>query len=61
MNIEQDAAAAQGQLKLDPTIQDAGARNELVKKIIDQTPPDKMTPNFIKILTEYLVYPIEKE
>lgn len=61
MNIEQDAAAAQGQLKLDPTIQDAGARNELVKKIIDQTPPDKMTPNFIKILTEYLVYPLEKE
>lgn len=62
MNIEQDAAPVkQEQLKLDPTIQDINARNELVKKIIDQTPPDKMTPNFIKILTEYLVYPIEKE
>ena len=62
MNIKQDAAPVkQEQLKLDPTIQDINARNELVKKIIDQTPPDKMTPNFIKILTEYLVYPIEKE
>lgn len=51
----------QKELRLDPTIQDPQERNKLVTKIIEQTPSENITPNYLQILTEYLVYPLEKE
>ena len=63
-------AAAQGndaldktknELKLDYTLQDPGARNELVKKIIEQTPPQRLTPKYLQLLSDYLVFAMDKE
>lgn len=36
-------------------------RNELVKKIIDNTPPDKLTNRYIEILTDYIIFAMDKE
>lgn len=56
-----NAAVGQKQLKLDPTIQDPQERNKIVTQIIESTPSEKLTPGYLKILTQYLVYPLEKE
>ena len=49
------------ELKLDYTLQDPGARNELVKKIIEQTPPQRLTPKYLQLLADYLVFAMDKE
>ena len=49
------------ELKLDYTLQDPGARNELVKKIIKQTPPQRLTPKYLQVLADYLVFAMDKE
>lgn len=49
------------ELKLDYTIQSPQARNELVKKIIDQTPEDKLTPKYLEMLSNYLIFAMDKE
>lgn len=59
--VENISAQEQCGLKLDSTIQDPQERNKLVTKIIENTPPENLTPSYLKILTEYLVYPLEKE
>ena len=48
-------------LKLDYTIEDPCARNELVKKIIAQTPEEKLTPKYLEILSNYLIFAMNKE
>ena len=59
--MEQIKNNEENSLKLDSTIQDPHERNELVKKIIEQTPPEELTSWYLKVLTEYLVYPLEKK
>ena len=59
--MEQIKKNEENSLKLDSTIQDPHERNELVKKIIEQTPPEELTSWYLKVLTEYLVYPLEKK
>ena len=56
-----NAAVAQELPRLDPTIQDPQERNKIVTQIVEQTPLEKLTPSYLRILTEYLVYPLEKE
>lgn len=51
----------EGTLKLDPTIQDSAQRNELVKKIIAEAPPEKLTPKYLEILSTYITYPLDKK
>ena len=66
---DKDAAAqvndtldkTKNELKLDYTLQDPGARNELVKKIIEQTPPQRLTPKYLQLLADYLVFAMDKE
>ena len=66
---DKDAAAqvndaldkTKNELKLDYTLQDPGARNELVKKIIEQTPPQRLTPKYMQLLADYLVFAMDKE
>lgn len=52
---------SKNELKLDYTLQDPGARNELVKKIIEQTPPQRLTPKYLQLLSDYLVFAMDKE
>lgn len=66
---DKDAAAqvndaldkTKNELKLDYTLQDPDARNELVKKIIEQTPPQRLTPKYLQLLADYLVFAMDKE
>lgn len=48
-------------LRLDPTIQDSNERNQLVKKILAQTPPEKLTPKYLEYLATYITYPLDKK
>lgn len=48
-------------LKLDYTLQTSAERNELVKKIIDLTPPESLTPKYLEILSDYIIFAMDKE
>ena len=48
-------------VKLDYSIEDPKERNELVKKIIETSPPEKLTPFYLQILSNYLVFALTKE
>lgn len=48
-------------IKLDYSIEDPKERNELVKKIIETSPPEKLTPFYLQILSNYLVFALTKE
>ena len=48
-------------LKLDYTIQDPKERNELVTKIISQTPEENLTPKYLELLSNYLIFAMDKE
>ena len=48
-------------LKLDYTLQSPQERNELVKKIIANTPPEKLTHRYLEILTDYIIFAMDKE
>lgn len=59
--VKEESTSVNMPLKLDSTIQDSSARNQLVKKIIAQTPPEKLTTRYLEILSDYIVYPIDKK
>ena len=48
-------------LKLDYTIESPQERNELVKKILNETPPEKLTNKYLEILADYIVFALTKE
>ena len=47
--------------KLDYKLETPQERNELVKKIIDETPPEKLTQRYLEILTDYIIFAMDKE
>lgn len=60
----EDKAAAENitfAYSLDYKLESPSERNELVKKIIDITPPDKLTNRYIEILTDYIIFAMDKE
>ena len=60
-HIVKGAEVGEGSLKLDYTLQSPADRNELVKKIIAATPPEKLTKKYIEILTDYIIFAMDKE
>lgn len=52
---------ADEELKLDYSIESPQERNELVKKIIAQTPEEKLTPRYLEFLSDYLIFAMDKE
>ena len=48
-------------IKLDYTLESPQERNELVKKIIAETPSDHLTPRYLEILTDYIIFAMDKE
>ena len=48
-------------VRLDYTLQTPQERNELVKQIIDSTPPEKLTNRYLEILTDYIIFAMDKE
>lgn len=47
--------------KLDYTLQSPQERNELVTKIIEETPPEQLTPRYLEILSDYIIFAMDKE
>lgn len=54
-------AVGQDSLKLDYTLESAQERNELVKKIVEQTPQEKLTPQYLTYLSDYIIFAMDKE
>ena len=48
-------APQQGYIKLDYTLETPEERNELVKKIIENTPPEKLTRRYLEAMGKYIV------
>lgn len=47
--------------KLDYSLKTPEERNELVKKIIDETPPEQLTNKYLEILSDYIIFAMDKE
>ena len=48
-------------IRLDPNLQTSQERLALVQQIIDTTPADKLSSNYLDILSTYLTYPTNKK
>ena len=48
-------------IKLDYQLQTPQERNELVKKICAETPPHLLTPKYLEILSDYIIFAMDKE
>lgn len=47
--------------RLDYSLESPEERNQLVKKIIDETPPEQLTSRYVEILTDYIIFAMDKE
>lgn len=47
--------------KLDYTLKNAEDRKKLVEQIIAETPPDQLTDNYIEILSNYIIFAMDKD
>ena len=60
----EDAVAAENitfVISLDYKLETPQERRDLVQKIIDNTPPEKLTNRYIEILTDYIIFAMDKE
>ena len=54
-------APQQDYIKLDYTLETPEERNELVKKIIENTPPEKLTKRYLEAMGKYIVSAFKKD
>jgi hypothetical protein len=48
-------------IKMDFTLETPEERNALVKKIIEQTPPEKLTHRYLEKLADYIIFAMDKQ
>lgn len=48
-------------IKLDYTLESPQERNDLVKKIVETSPPEALTPRYLEIMADYIIFAMEKE
>ena len=48
-------------IKLDYTLETPEARNALVNKIVNETPPEHLTNRYLEILADYIIFAMDKE
>ena len=48
-------------IKMDFTLETPEERNALVKKIIEQTPPEKLTHKYLEKLADYIIFAMDKQ
>lgn len=58
---QEDLDESQTALRLDYTLETKEERNALVKKIIENTPEERLTPKYLEILADYIVFAMDKE
>ena len=49
------------ELKLDYSIESPVERNELVKKIVESLPPEKLTNYYLEVMANYIIFAMTKE
>ena len=59
--VESTEQDIENPLKLDYTLETPEERNELVKKIIESSPPEKLTKRYLEILADYIIFAMTKE
>ena len=59
--IQQEEEKEFEYIKMDYSLETAEERNEKVKEIIANTPPERLTPRYLDKLAEYLTQPITKQ
>ena len=47
--------------KLDFSLKTPQERTEFVKRIVDETPPEQLTPKYLEILADYIIFAMDKE
>lgn len=50
-----------GYIKMDFSLETPEERNEKVKEIIRETPPEKLTPKYLEKLTDYIIFAMDKQ
>ena len=48
-------------ISLDYKLETPEERRDLVQKIIDNTPPNKLTSRYLEVLTDYIIFAMDKE
>lgn len=48
-------------IKLNYSLETPEERNELVKKIINNTPSEQLTPKYLEILSDYIIFAMDKQ
>ena len=48
-------------LKLDYTIEDPRERTKIVQQIINNTPKEKLSNKYLEILSDYIIFAMDKE
>lgn len=61
MDEDVKALTSSDQLHLDYSLQSPEERNELVAKIIAASPPEKLTPKYLEMLADYLIFAMDKK
>lgn len=56
-----DLTSSDQSLKLDYTLKSPQERNELVNKIISTTPQEKLTPKYLEVLADYIIFAMDKQ
>lgn len=58
---EEEKNDEESSIKLDYSLETPEERNQLVKKIIDETPPEQLTNRYLEILSDYIIFAMDKE
>ena len=56
-----DQADVKEKIKLDYTIESPQERTELVRKIVESLPPQKLTHRYLQILADYIIFAMTKQ
>ena len=61
LSLDDQEEDSEDNLKLDYTIESPKKRTELVKKIVESLPPERLTHRYLQILANYIIFAMTKE
>ena len=61
MQIKDAEDVGQGAIKLDYSLESPADRTKLVERIVKETPPEKLTNRYLEILSDYIIFAMDKE
>ena len=61
METTTETKAQTDYIKMDYSLETPEERKELVEKIIEQTPSERLTPSYLEKLTDYIIFAMDKQ